>query len=146
MAKKKFELKFDGLEEMIEQFKELEVDIIPVATKALEATHEYITPQIRDKMTKANMPAKGKYWTGRSEEQIIEEPNIEWNGYKGSVDVGFSLDEGITPIFLMYGGNYNAPVKGLKNVIYGKKTKEEIAKIQEDIFTKELERVMNSGG
>ena len=146
MAKKKLKLEFEGLEEMIEQFKELEVDIIPVATKALEATHQHITPQIHNKMQKSNLPAKGKYSRPQSEKQIIDDVNIVWEGYQGSVDIGFDLSEGITPLFLMYGGNYNGPVKGLKNVIYGKKTKEEIADIQEEVFTKELERVMNNGG
>lgn len=145
MAKKKFSLEFEGLEEMVTQFDKLGVDVIPIATKALEATHAYITPNIHEKMSKSNLPAKGKYSTGQSESQIIDDVNIEWTGFSGAVDVGFSLDEGITPIFLMYGTPKMNAVKGLKNVIYGSKTKEEIAKIQEEIFVSELEKVMNYG-
>lgn len=142
---KKFSLEFDGLKEMIEQFNDLGADIIPVATKALEATHSYITPKIHEKVQKSNLPAKGKYSTGQSESQILDEANIEWDGYVGAVDVGFSLDETITPIFLIRGAPNMNPVDGLKNAIYGAKTKEEIAKIQQEIFANELEKVMNGG-
>jgi len=145
MSKKKFSLEFDGLEEMIKQFSDLGADIIPVGTKALEASHDYITPLIHEKMSKSNLPAKGKYSKGQSESQIIDDKNVEWSGFNGTIDIGFSLDEGITPIFLMYGGNHSNPVKGLKSTIYGTKTKEEIAKIQEEVFAKELDKVMNSG-
>lgn len=144
--KKKFSLDFDGLDEMLEQFKELGTDVIPIATKALEATHAYITPKIHEKVQKSNLPAKGIYSNEQSEKQIIDDVNIEWQGFNGTVDVGFSLDEGITPIFLMYGAPKGVNVvKGLKNAIYGKKTQEEISKIQEEIFVKELEKVMNGG-
>lgn len=147
MAKKKFSLEFEGFEEMLEQFSELGTDVKPIATKALEATHSYITPQLHEKVQASNLPAKGDYSTGQSESQIIDEANIEWQGSISSVDIGFSLDEGITPIFLIHGTPNMAAVKGLKNAIYGSKTKEEIAKIQEDIFAKELlNKVMNNGG
>ena len=145
MARKKYWLEFDGLEEMIDQFNELGADIIPVATKALEATHAYITPKIHEKMSKSNLPAQGKYSTGQSESQIIDEPNVQWNGYVGAVDVGFSLDETFIPIFLINGTPDMNPVKGLKSTIYGKKTKEEIADIQQEIFVSELEKVINGG-
>lgn len=149
MAKKKFKLEFDGLEEMMEQFENLETDIIPVVEKALKASHEYITPLIHEKMKAQYMPSGGKYMGGRTiakeDKQIIDEPHIEWQGLKGTIDVGFSLDEGIVPIFLINGTKNMNAVKGLKNTIYGKKTQEEIAKIQEDIFSRELEKVMNSG-
>ena len=144
-AKKKFGIEFEGFKEILQQFRELEADIIPVTTKALEETHAYITPKIHEKMKPSNLPAKGKYSTGQSESQIIDEPFVEWDGYVGKVDIGFSLDETLTPIYLIYGTEKMNAVNGLKNTIYGKKTKEEISKIQEGIFTKELEKVMSGG-
>lgn len=149
MAKKKFKLEFDGLEEMMEQFEQLETDVIPIVEKALKASHAYITPLIHERMNKKYMPSGGKYMGKRTiakeDKQIIDEPYIEWQGLKGTIDVGFSLDEGIVPIFMIKGTKNMDPVKGLKNIMYGKKTENEIAKIQEDIFSRELEKVMNSG-
>ena len=140
--KKKFELKFDGLEEYMHQLQELEQDIIPIADEALEATHKYITPLIHEKMQDSNLPAKGAYSSGKTREQIIDDINIVWNGANGSIDIGFSLEKGLTPIFLIHGTSKMKPAKGLKSVIYGKKTKEEIAKIQEEIFVKRLQEAM----
>ena len=144
MTRKKFSLEFDGLEEMIKQFNYLEEDLIPVGTKALEATHSHITPKIHEKVQRSNLPAGGKYSTsGRlhSESQIIDDVNIEWKGLNGTVDIGFSLDKTIVPIFFMYGSPKGQNmVKGLRNAIYGSQTKEEIAKIQQDIFAEELEK------
>lgn len=145
MAKKKFSIEFEGLDELMKDFERLNTDIKPVAEKALVATHEYITPQLHEKMQKSNLPAKGLYSTGDSEKQIIDEAAIEWEGPIGKMPIGFSLDEGITPIFLIYGTPDMPAVKGLKSTLYGTKTKEEVSKIQEKIFTEELEKVMNGG-
>lgn len=141
-TKKKFGIEFEGFEELLQEFKELEVNVKPIAEKAMKATHAYITPKLHERMKKNYMPAKGKYMGKRStpkeDSQIIDDVNIEWNGYQGSIDVGFSLDKGLTPIFLIYGTEKTDPATGLKSALYGKKTKDEIAKIQEDIFYEEL--------
>ena len=141
----KFEIEFDGLQELIQQLNDLGADVIPIAEKALEATHAYITPLVHQKMQKPNLPAQGKYSVGYAENQIIDDVNIEWDGYSGSVDIGFSLKEGLTPIYLMRGTKYMKPANGLYAAIYGKKTKNEVARIQEEIFAQELEKVMNGG-
>lgn len=147
MARKKFQLEFEGLEEYIQELEELEVEVKPIAEKALKATHEYITPILHEKMQPSNLPAKGKYHrqAQNTESQILDEANIEWKGNVGSVDIGFSLDKSIVPIFLMKGTPTMRAVKGLNNAIYGSQTKNDIAKIQEEIFVKELERAIFNG-
>lgn len=144
-TKKKFGIEFEGFEELQKEFQELEVNVQPIAEEALKAAHAYITPKLHDRMKKNYMPAKGKYMGKRStpkeDSQIIDDINIEWQGSQGTIDVGFSLDEGLTPIFLIYGTEGKTPTDeatGLKATLYGKKTKDEIAKIQEDIFYKAL--------
>lgn len=151
-TKKKFGIEFEGFDELVQDLIDLEQDVIPIAKEALKATHAYITPKLHERMKKNYMPKKGKYMGSRStpkeDSQIIDDINIEWNGEQGTVDVGFSLDEGLTPIFLIYGTEGKtptAPATGLKAALYGKKTKEDIAKIQEDIFYEALMRAMNNG-
>lgn len=145
MAKKKFELEFEGWEELAEQFRDLGGDTKQLTEKVLKATHEYITPKIHDKMQTSNLPAQGKYSQGDTEKQIIDEVNIEWTGTSATVDVGFSLDEGIIPIFLIYGTPSMSAAKGLKNAIYGTQTKNEVAEIQEQIFVEEIQRRLTNG-
>lgn len=150
MAKKKFSIEFEGFEGLTKELKALEQDIKPIAEEALIATHAYITPLIHERMKRNYMPSKGKYMGNRAiakeDEQIIDDPNIDWNGEQGSIDVGFDLDKGITPIFMIYGTKKTKAVTGLKSTIYGKKTKDEIAKIQEKIFYEALLKAMGSNG
>lgn len=152
MAKKKFGIEFEGFDELVEDLRALGENVKPIAEEALKATHAYITPKLHDRMKKNYMPAKGKYMGNRSEvkedRQIIDDINIEWEGDLGKIDVGFSLDEGISPLFLIYGTGGKTPTNpaiGLKNALYGKTTKDEVAKIQEDIFYEALMRAMNNG-
>lgn len=140
MARNKFSLEFEGWEELTDQFKNLGGDTKELTEKVLKATHEYITPKIHEKMQKSNLPAQGKYSTGSTEKQIIDDVNIEWTGTSATVDVGFSLDESIVPIFLIHGTPTMNPVKGLKGAIYGTQTKNEVAEIQEKIFVEEIQR------
>ena len=140
MAKKKFELEFEGWELLAEDFKNLGGDTKVLTEKVLKATHEHITPKIHEKMQTSNLPAQGRYSTGQARSQIIDDVNIEWTGTGATVDVGFSLDEGITPIFLMKGTPTMAPAKGLNSALYGTQTKNEIAEIQEQIFIEEINR------
>lgn len=143
MAKKKFGIEFEGFEELRDLLYLGRQDVQDIAEKALKATHAYITPKLHEKMKSNYMPAKGKYMGGRAvpkeDSQIIDEVNIQWDGYQGTIDIGFSLDKGLIPIFLIYGTSGKTPtdpVPGLKATLYGAKTKEEIAKIQEEIFYK----------
>lgn len=152
-ANKKFSLEFDGWKELSKEFEALGGDTKELAEAALKATHAYVTPKIKEKMTKGNMPAGGKYVKGSTPDvnkQIIEDINIEWTGNSATVDVGFSLDDGILPIFLIYGtertnGTSTSAVKGLKSALYGSQTKKEVAELQEDVFVKKINRRLMNG-
>lgn len=145
MARKKFQLEFEGWEELVKQFESLGGDTVELTEKILTATHEHITPKIHDKMAKSNLPAHGKYSSGDTEKQIIDDVNIEWAGTGATVDVGFSLDESIIPIFLMKGTPTMNAVKGLNSALYGSQTKKEIAELQENIFVEEINRRLLDG-
>lgn len=145
MAKKKFEIDFEGWEDLADQFRNLGGDTKQLTEKVLKATHEYITPKVQDKIQKSNLPAQGKYSKGDTEKQVIKDANIEWTGTGATVDVGFSLDESIVPIFLIYGTPTMNEVKGLKGAIYGTQTKNEVAEIQENIFVEEIQRRLANG-
>ncbi|MDE6777235.1 MAG: hypothetical protein K2J25_04775 [Oscillospiraceae bacterium] len=57
--------------------------------------------------------------------------------------VGFHISDGGLPsIFLMYGTPSIEPDNNLKEAIYGTKTKNEIKKIQREVYEKSIERAM----
>ena len=114
--------------------------------KALIESKKYVNPLIEQSMTK--LPAGGKYSTGDTKQSIDEEMKVEWSGMTGEIKVGFDFSKsGMKSIYLMYGTKLNGtpkmkPVAGLKNAIYGAKTKKEIANIQEEILADYIKKVM----
>lgn len=140
MASHKFSLGFEDLEEMFKDLEKAGGNVEQATEKALKESHSYITPLIEKKLDKSNLPHGGKYSTKdrkNSIKQIIREPNIDWKGKSCSVDVGFNLDKTIVPIFLIRGTDNMNPVKGLKNLLEGKNTKEKIAEIQQQVIIDE---------
>lgn len=64
-----------------------------------------------------------------------------WSGTVASVEVGFDLSKGQVPLFLSYGTKVYEKLRVKKdpqlyNALYGKATKEKIAQIQEEEFSK----------
>lgn len=107
----------------------------------LRASKEYVNPQIEAAMGK--LPARGKYSTGRTEDSIDKDMSVDWEGMTGSIKVGFDFKQsGLTSIFLMYGTPRMSPVRGLKNAIYGTKTKKHIKEIQAEAVNKVINRIM----
>lgn len=142
MAKNRFGLQFEGFTEMLEKLRSLEADLKKVSEKALEESHDYVTPKIEKAVKKSKLPAKGKYSTGATAGNIVKDKKVEWTGQKGSIKIGFDLSHDITSIFLMYGTPRMKPVTGLKAAVYGSKTKRELNELQKEIFAKEIKRKM----
>lgn len=147
MARNKIGLKFEGFEEYIAKLDQLGgSDAMRRGVEsALKASKQYVNPKINVAMSPSNLPAKGKYQTGRTKSSIDTDMRVEWDGQVGSIKIGFDFDKsGVTSIFLMYGTPRMNPARGLKASIYGSGTKKEIAKIQEEAVTKAIQRIMGS--
>lgn len=136
MARLKIE--FDGFDEMIKQFEEMEKDLKPAVEKALEASFEVVTPGI-----KAIIPSHRE--TGSTEDSLIKVPEVKWNGNVGEVKVGFDLTKEIASQFLIYGAKASvtgvpdrAPDMRLWNAIFGSAVTKKVAEVQKEIFEREL--------
>lgn len=148
MARNKIGLKFEGWEEYMAKLDEVGSGeaMKRGVESALKASKQYVTPLIEQAMTR--LPAGGKYSTGDTKASIDKEMKVEWSGLVGEINVGFDFSEsGMKSIYLMYGTKVNGtprmkPVSGLKNAIYGAKTKKEIASIQEEAIAKVISRIM----
>ena len=145
MAKNKLTLQVKGFEEYMSK---LDVLAGGQAMKrgvegALKSSKQYVNPQITKSMAKSNLPAGGKYSTGSTKKSIDNDMSVDWQGMTGSINVGFDFKKaGVTSIFLMYGTPRMQPVNGLKDAIYGAKTKREIKKLQEAALAKVIKRTM----
>lgn len=146
MARKKYGLVVDGLEEYMAKLEKLggTQTMKRAVEDALKESKQYINPQITKAMQKSNLPAHGQYSQGETIKTLDKDMAVEWAGNVGAVKIGFDLSKGrgLVSIFLMYGTPRTSPVRGLKAAIYGAKTKKEIKKIQAEAIEKVIQRMM----
>lgn len=143
MAKNKIGLQFTGWKEMLSGIEKAagESGLKQAVEAGLKATKDYVNKNADAAMSKGNMPARGKYWTGRTKKSLDKNYDVDWVGYTGTINVGYNLEEsGLTSIYLMHGTPRMPPVPGLNDAFYGKKAKSEIKKIQKEALEKWIER------
>ena len=148
MARNKIGLQVKGFEDYMAKLDELggTKTMRRGVESALKASKEHINPKIKLAMVSSNLPARGKYSKGGTKQSIDTDMIVDWEGMTGSINVGFDFKEsGLKSIFLMYGTPKMPPVAGLKDAIYGSKTKREISKIQAETLNKVIQRVMEDG-
>jgi hypothetical protein len=133
-TKNKIGLQFDGWKELLEHIDKIsgESGLKSAVESGLIATKEYINGKIDPIMVKNNMPAGGIYWgEGKTKKSLNRDLTVEWVGFTGTIDIGFDFEiSGLVSIFLMYGTPRMKPAKGLKDAIYGKKTKQTVKELQ----------------
>jgi hypothetical protein len=145
MPKKKIGLQSNCFEELMAKLDE--VGSTPAMKKgvegALKASKQFINTQLNAAMQTGNLPAGGKYSTGDTKASIDTDMTVNWEGARATIDVGFKFKEsGMKSIFLMYGTPKMPPVPGLKDAIYGSKTKKELGKLQTEAMNKVIKRIM----
>jgi hypothetical protein len=139
MARNKIGLQVEGFEDYMNKLDKLGgSDAMKKGVdSALRSSKEYVNPLIETAMNK--LPAGGKYSTGDTKRSIDKDNTVEWEGFTGSIKVGFDFKKsGLKSIFLMYGTPKMQPVAGLKAAIYSSKTQKQIGQIQAE----ELNRVI----
>ena len=136
-GKKKMALIFDGFEEYAERLEKLGGNLENTAEKALQATHEYITPKVEEAFQKHD-----KKYSHETMKSLKKDSKVEWSGAVAGVGVGFKISFGGLPsIFLMYGTPKIQPDKKLYNSIYGGATKKAVKALQEKIFAEEIAKL-----
>lgn len=143
MARNRIGLQFDGWEDYIAKLDELGgTSAMKRGVEAgLKESKQYVNPQIEAALSK--LPAGGKYSTGDTKRSLDRDMTIDWSGMTGEIKVGFDFKKsGPVSIFLMYGTPRMSPVSGLKNAIYGAKTKKKIKELQAEAINKVIKRIM----
>lgn len=144
MAKNSMSLDFSDFEKLADKLEKLAGDEalsrgIEAGMKAAKADMD---KDIKKAMQKSNLPAKGKYSTGKSLEAMIKGCEIEWSGSTASVNAGFDRTISITPIYLMNGCPKYPPVPGLKTAL---KLTTKHKKSMVEAAQKVVNRVMKKG-
>lgn len=150
----RIKLEIEGLNEVTAKLEALNADMKDVAEKALKKTHSIITEKSEEGIAKHKL-------TGKTEESLYREGEVEWAGTIAEVSTGFSIrNGGLASIFLIYGtpchsvsNQYQKNVgvtkgvtadKTLATTLNQKKNasiKKKIIEAQEDIFYDEIRRL-----
>ena len=140
---KMFGIDFVSVRDFAEQIDELAGGkaVKEAVENALKATDEYVTAEV-DKAV-----ASSRYnfeRSGETKKSIDRDTTVEWEGNLASAKAGFNISGGGLPyIFLMYGTPTIAPDTKLKNAARGEgKHRKKIKEIQQEEFSKVLDRVM----
>lgn len=143
MARMKGVFDFKEFENLADRLREVGGDVKKTTEKCLKESHKIIT----DKLEK---DIKKHKYTGRTEDSIRKEADVEWSGSVAEVKVGFQFPEGLASVFLMYGTprkkKDGTPMfdkdRKLYNDIYGKKTKKEISESNNKIVAEAVRKAM----
>ena len=145
MPKAKFRLECKGFEEYMEKLDKIGgSDAMKKGVeRALKSSKDYVNGMINVAMLKPNLPAGGKYSHGGTSDSLDRNMTVKWEGLLATMEIGFNFKEsGMKSIFLMYGTPRMKPVAGLRDAIYGSKTKSEIRKIQGIELAETLDEIM----
>lgn len=129
MAKKKYVFDTSVLEKYAER---LELaggsDAVQKAAQAaMVRAKAIINADIRAAMQPGNLPAHGSYSTGSTADSLDETSTVGWEGNTASLPLGFDMKKsGITSILLMYGTPKMQPARGLREAVYGERTRKKV--------------------
>lgn len=135
MAKNKIGLELDGFEELIAKLDKMNGDIKGTVEDCLKVANDIIEPQLQTAMQKHRR-------TGKTAGSIIKTDKVEWQGQTASIDVGFTFPKGLPSVFLMYGTPRMKKDTKVYNAVYGKRTKDQIARMQALIISDEINKAM----
>lgn len=144
MGKNSVSMNFDGFDGLLDQLDKLAGDegLKRAVSGGMKQAKAITDEGIKKAMRKSNLPAKGKYSTGKSLSAVKAQTDIKWNGDVAELEVGFNRKISLTPVFLMYGSPRYAPVKGLKKALkFGQKQKNSV----NEAVQKVVQRMIHGG-
>ena len=153
-SKNKITLDFPGIKATFERFEKMDLAVGPAVSEALQKSYDYVTSHLEDQIEQHHR-------TGRTAESLLKNEKVQVEGTTYYINVGFDVSNGgLASIFLMYGSpkqlitRYHGKKKStwnhpgmdadqvLYDLVFGKTTKQEIAKRQKKVYEKRMEGLL----
>ena len=139
-GKNKAKVKLEGFKEMITTLDGLGGDLVGIAADALSQAGETIGWDTMEAAQNPNMPAEGKYSTGRTEQAVLTTPRVEASGNLVEVGAGFDYTKDGAGGILITGTPRMKPNYELNKIFKGKRYMNNISKDIEAVVQDEIER------
>ena len=130
MARNTLRLDTSGFDAYIRKLDSLGGDVRMAVNDALGSAADKIEKDTRAALAHVNLPAKGRFSSGDTEESIVTNPNVEWDGTVASIPVGFDFNKPGAGGFLITGTPRMKPDYELQRMY---KQKRYMAQIQNQI-------------
>lgn len=140
MGKNKAKVKLEGFKEMITVLDRLGGNLVGIAEDALSQAGETIGWDTLDAAQDPNMPAEGKYSTGRTEQAVLTTPRVEVSGNLVEVGAGFDYTKDGAGGILITGTPKMKPNYELNKIFKGKRYMNNISNDIEAVVQDEIER------
>ena len=141
----KIGLEFAGFDEMLKKLAAAEADTKAIAEEALQKSFDIVTAKAEISVQKQNLPAGGKYSSGRTAASLIRKLDVTWSGTEASAPVGFDASHGGLPsIFMIRGSPRYMKNQLMYDAFYGEQTRGEVLNAQKEIFYKALGEAMEA--
>lgn len=140
MGKNKAKVKLEGFKEMITVLDSLGGNLVGIAEDALSQAGETIGWDTLDAAQDPNMPAEGKYSTGRTEQAVLTTPRVEVSGNLVEVGAGFDYTKDGAGGILITGTPKMKPNYELQKIFKGRRYMNNISKDIEAVVQDEIER------
>lgn len=127
--KNSINIDFSAFERYAEKLEDLNADLVPVFSEAMEKAGKKIAEDTNTAVQAANLPAAGNYSRGATRESIINDPRITWSGDLGTMPLGFDKTKPGAGGWLITGTPRMRPDYALEK-IYGSKSYERQIKNQ----------------
>lgn len=137
-----------NLEDLIEKLDGLGGDIKAVVEDALNQAADKITKDSFEGVQKPNLPAQGDYSQGDTEESLIKNPKVKWEGTMASVSVGFDYSKPGAAGYLISGRGSTprmAPASTLNMVYTGKSYMKSIRQDMEKTINSAIRKKLEGG-
>ncbi|MBQ2557556.1 MAG: hypothetical protein II553_00915 [Lachnospiraceae bacterium] len=138
----KVAVEFAGFDEVLKKLTKLGADTKQITEDALQKSFDIVTKKAEAAIAKPNLPAGGKFSTGRTEESLTRTLDVTWTGTEASAPVGFNIKKGGLPsIFMMYGTPRYMKVQAVYDAFYSSATEGEVLNAQREVFFKAMEEL-----
>lgn len=135
MGRNKAGLNLAELERMAAKWEDAGGKLKDLAENCLKAAQKAVTPAIKEDMKKHRR-------TGKTESSIVEKSEVNWEGTRAEIDIGFKISKGGLPsIFLMYGTPRMKKDTRLYGDVIGTRAKKKIQQAQQEAFQKESKKL-----
>lgn len=137
----KFTFDTSGFDEMVRKYERAGGDLKEIVEKSLKLASEKIAKDTEAGMEKANLPAHGKYSTGKTADTIVRNPEVNWTGTTASIGVGFGFNKPSAAGYLITGTPRMKRDKKLFEIYRSKKYRERLKEEVNALVGEELEKL-----